>query len=65
VPENLIGYLPEGAKLPLRELNDGTFAYSSEGRSTEEIAALPGFVRNTRKGTKKTWAKTSWKKKGK
>ena len=63
-PENLIGQLPEGAVLPLRELDDGTIAYSSEGHAEEEIRAMPGFQRyvaSGRGGTKKTWRKT-WRK---
>ncbi len=55
-PENLIGHVPhnEGIKagLELRELDDGSHAFSSEG---VEIDQIPGFERDNRKGGKKTW----------
>ncbi len=46
-PENLIGHLPAPTAflsvLPIRELEDGTFAYSSEERRLADIQAMPGF----------------------
>ena len=46
-PENLIGYLPKPTQflsvLPIRELEDGSFAYSADNRLIEEIQLMPGF----------------------
>jgi hypothetical protein len=58
-PENLIGHAPMmvgiSAGLQLRELDDGTHAFSSDER--DDIDQIPGFVRDNRKGGKKTWRK--------
>lgn len=47
-PENLIGHLPVPTEflsvLPIRELEDGTFAYSSDEKPLAEIQAMPGFT---------------------
>lgn len=52
-PENLIGLLPEGMDLPLRELDDGTFAYEAHGMTETQILAAGG--RKGKKGRRKTW----------
>ena len=58
-PENLIGHVPmsagTAAGLQLRELDDGSYAFSSEERT--DIDRIPGFERDNRKGGKKTWRK--------
>lgn len=62
-PENVIGMLPEGAPLILRdtEYEDGTFAghaYDSHGLSENAIRALPGFMEaGTKRKPHKTWRK--------
>lgn len=70
VPENLIGFLPEGAGLPLRETEDAEgnigVAYSSEERPLTEIRGMAGFVEAG--GPKRTWAKPrpkTWREKPK
>ena len=62
--ENLIGTLPsDSRRLTRRELQDGTFAFSSEDKPLAEIFSMPGFVRNMDPATtgRKPWKKT-WKK---
>lgn len=58
-PENLIGYVPMlnglNAGLEMRQLSDDSWAFSSEDRN--DIDRIPGFVRDNRKGGKKTWKK--------
>ena len=58
-PENLMGHISEedgaNAALRQRELTDGSFAFASEDR--DDLDSIPGFVRDNRKGGKKTWRK--------
>ena len=67
-PENLIGHLPVPTAflsvLPIRELEDGTFAYSSDNRLVEEIQLMPGFIEPEPESIHKKGGKgKSWKKK--
>jgi len=60
----IIGELPEDSQaLPKRELDDGSFAFSGEDRSLEELGRIPGFV--IAKATDKhTWKDSkTWRKK--
>ena len=67
-PDNLLGYLPEGSRLALRETidTDGNVgvAYSSEGLELGALAAMPGFVAGPKRKPKpkgkpaRTWRET-------
>lgn len=61
-PENLIGYLPSTSNLELRQLQDDTWAFSSND-DEEGVRAMLGFVEAETKdmSSKVTWKKT-WKK---
>ena len=67
-PSNLMGHVPEhsgmAAGLGLQELDDGTMAFSGEGRDLGTLGAISGFEAAPRslhrkggKGGKKTWRK--------
>ena len=66
-PENVLGEIDteEGLKngLSIRQLDDLSFAFSSEERPVSEFESIPTF-RKARRGSggKKTWRKT-WRKK--
>lgn len=58
-PENLIGHVPYeagvNAHLELRELDDGSHAFSSEER--QDIETIPGFRPARKPGGRRTWRK--------
>jgi hypothetical protein len=62
---NLRGFVPVSSEVPLelRECEDGTSAYDSDGKSDHELLQIDGFLavpEGTEMG-KKTWKKT-WRK---
>lgn len=54
-PENLIGYVPEDANLPIRELDDGSFAFTAENHDHNAVRQMEGFIESEGKGKKKKW----------
>ena len=66
-PSNLMGHVPEhsgiAAGLGLRELDDGTMAFSGEGFGHRRIAAIPGFSQADTRGLHKKGGKKTWRKK--
>jgi len=58
-PENLMGELPKGLPYPIRELDDGTFAYVAHDLPKDVLAG----IHKKGKGRSKTWRNTKRKKK--
>ena len=57
-PENLIGYLPAVeyiGKLSIRELDDGSLAFTAENHDHLAVKFMPGFVEAESEGKKKKW----------
>jgi hypothetical protein len=62
-PENLLGELPKGLPYPIRELDDGSFAYVAHSLPDEVLAQAD--IHRRGKGRSKSWANSPKKRKPK